>query len=51
MPLITPKSLIAVASILPTLAAVAVVLRFHVRRARTAFIGIDDWLILFALVS
>lgn len=50
MSLVTPKSVIAVGTVLPSLAAIAVGLRFYIRRSRTTSIGVDDWLILFALV-
>ncbi len=51
MVLVTPASVVAVGVTLPLLAAISVGLRFVVRRSRTAYIGVDDWLILFALVS
>jgi len=51
MVLVTPASVIAVGVVLPLLAAISVGLRFVVRRSRTAYVGVDDWLILFALVS
>ena len=46
----TPKTVIAVGAVLPALAAIAVSLRFYVRIARTKSVGVDDLLILFALV-
>jgi len=48
---VTPKTIIAVGAILPALAATAVGLRFYVRIARRTSVGLDDYLILFALVS
>ena len=48
---INPKSVIAVGTILPSLAAIAVALRFYARRRLDARIGSDDLLVLFALVG
>lgn len=48
---VTPKTIIAVGAVLPALAATAVGLRFYVRIARRTSVGLDDYLILFALVS
>ena len=48
---VTPKTIIAVGTVLPSLATVAVALRFYVRIARSTLVGLDDYLILFALVS
>ena len=42
---------ISVNVIMPALATVAVLLRFLARRRRRTAIGIDDWLIVIALVS
>ena len=47
----TPKTTIAVGAVLPSLAAIAVGLRFYVRFSRKIRVGLDDWLISFALVS
>lgn len=47
---VTPKTVIAVGAVLPALATIAVALRFYVRIARTKSVGVDDFLILFALV-
>ena len=47
---ITPAAVIAVSVILPTLAATAVASRFVVRSRQASGYGIDDWLILAALV-
>lgn len=47
---VTPKTIIAVGAILPAVATIAVLLRFYVRVAKTKSVGIDDYLILFALV-
>lgn len=48
---VTPKTTIAVGAVLPILAAIAVAFRFYVRIARRTSVGLDDCLILFALVS
>ena len=46
-----PPSIIAVSIVLPLLALVAVCLRFLVRqRVQPTYIGIDDWLVLGAVV-
>jgi len=50
MSTVTPKTVIAVGSVLPAVATVAVALRFYVRIARTKSVGLDDYLILLALV-
>jgi hypothetical protein len=47
---VTPKTVIAIGVVLPALAAIAVGLRFYVRIAKTKSVGVDDFLILFALV-
>ena len=47
---VTPRTVIAVGAVLPTLATVAVALRFYVRIAKTKSVGFDDCLIFFALV-
>ena len=51
MSYITPRSVIAVGSVLPGLAAIAVSLRFYGRLYKAGSVGIDDWLILCSLVS
>ena len=48
---VTPKTIIAVGAVLPSLAAIAVALRFYVRIARKNCVSWDDFSILFALVS
>ena len=48
---VNPKSVIAVGAVLPSLASVAVALRFYARRRLEAAIGLDDLLVLFALVG
>ncbi|KAA8570253.1 hypothetical protein EYC84_002565 [Monilinia fructicola] len=46
---VTPSSIIAVGAVMPSLALIAVSLRFYVKvKKRT--VGLDDWLILVALV-
>ncbi|QSZ32401.1 hypothetical protein DSL72_001975 [Monilinia vaccinii-corymbosi] len=46
---VTPSSIIAVGAVMPSLALIAVCLRFYVKvKKRT--VGLDDWLILVALV-
>ena len=46
-----PPSIIAISVVLPLLAVGAVILRFLVRlRWQPTYIGVDDWLILGALV-
>ena len=47
---VTPKTIIAVGAVLPSVATVAVSLRFYVRIWGTKSVGSDDYLILFALV-
>ncbi|KAF4629084.1 hypothetical protein G7Y89_g9066 [Cudoniella acicularis] len=47
---VTPASIIAVGAILPTIASIAVSLRFYVKIKRRTGIGHDDWLILFSLI-
>ncbi len=47
---VTPKTVIAVGTMLPAVATIAVALRFYVRIVRTKSVGFDDFLILFALV-
>ena len=47
---VTPKTIIAVYTVLSTLASVVVALRFYVRIARSTSVGLDDYLILCALV-
>ena len=47
---VTPKTIIAAGAVLPAVAAIAVSLRFHVRIAKTNSVGLDDYLILSALV-
>lgn len=47
---VTPRTIIAVGTALPALAAVAVALRFYVRILKKITLGCDDYLILFALV-
>lgn len=47
---ITPSAVIAVSTVLPTLAAIAVASRFVVQSRQAAKYGIDDWLILASLV-
>ena len=47
----TPGQVIAAAVVLPTLGIVAVLLRFRVRHVQKTGIGLDDWLILPAMVS
>ena len=48
---VNPKSIIAIGTILPSLATIAVALRFYARRRLKAVVGVDDMLVLFALVS
>ena len=48
---ITPPLLIAAGAIWPPVCATVVALRFLARRVQSVQIGIDDWLILPALVS
>ena len=48
---VNPKSVIAVGTVLPSLATVAVALRFYARRRLATVIGVDDLLVFFALVS
>ena len=48
---VNPNSVIAVGIILPSLASIAVSLRFYARRRSDAKIGADDLLVLFALVG
>lgn len=48
---VTPKTIIAVGAVLPSLAAIAVSLRFYVRIRLSPSVGLDDWLILVSLVS
>lgn len=50
MSYITPRSVIAVGSVLPGLAAMAVSLRFYVKLYKAGSVGIDDWLILCSLI-
>ena len=50
MSYITPKGVIAVGSVLPGLASIAVALRFYSRRLKGLSLGADDWLILCSLV-
>lgn len=46
---VTPSSIIAVGAVMPSLALIAVSLRFYVKvKKRT--VGLDDWLILVSLV-
>ena len=47
---VTLRTVIAVGTVLPAVAAIAVGLRFYVRSAKTKSVGLDDCLILFALV-
>ena len=47
---VEPPSVIAVGVLLPLLAAAAVTLRFHGRRANGVGFGIDDWLVLTSLI-
>ena len=47
---VTPRTVIAAGAVLPAVATIAVALRFHVRIAKTKSVGLDDCLILFALV-
>lgn len=46
----TPKTMIAVGAVLPTLVGIVVALRFYIRHTNTKPLGSDDFLILFALV-
>lgn len=48
---VTPMTIIAVGAVLPSLAAIAVSLRFYVRIRLSPSVGLDDWLILVSLVS
>ena len=46
-----PPSIVAISIVLPALSILAVCLRFLVRlRLKPTFIGIDDWLILAAVI-
>ena len=45
------QSFLAVAIVFPILATVFVVARFYCRRLKGVTLGMDDWLILAALVS
>ena len=47
---VTPKTIIAVGAVLPSVATIAVSLRFYVRIGGIKSVGSDDYLILFALV-
>lgn len=47
----TPNEIIAAGTVLPTLGVIIVALRFYNRRRSSAGIGLDDWLVLPALVS
>ncbi|KAH8590154.1 hypothetical protein B0O99DRAFT_521821 [Bisporella sp. PMI_857] len=47
---VTPTSVIVVGAALPTLASIAVALRFYIKLKRRTGIGLDDWLILFSLI-
>ena len=47
----TPQQVIAASVVLPALGLIAVSLRFRVRCIQKASIGLDDWTILFAMVS
>ena len=48
---ITPPLLIAAGAIWPPVCATVVALRFIARRVQSVQLGIDDWLVLPALVS
>ena len=48
---VTPKTVIAVGSVLPSLAAIAVSLRFYVRSRKSSSLGLDDWLIFLSAVN
>ena len=48
---ITPPLLIAAGAIWPPVCATVVALRFIARRVQNVQLGIDDWLVLPALVS
>ncbi|KAH6681448.1 hypothetical protein B0J14DRAFT_576443 [Halenospora varia] len=47
---VTPTSIIVVGAVLPTLASIAVALRFRIKLKGRTVIGLDDWLILFSLI-
>ncbi len=47
----TPSAVILIGVLFPVLGSVAVSLRFYTRHSQKAEIGIDDWLILPALVK
>ena len=49
--IVTPKTVIAVGVLLPAVAVIAVALRFYVRIVGTKSVGLDDTLILLALVN
>lgn len=48
--IVTPRTVIAVGAVLPSVAAVFVALRLYVRFSRKSSVGLDDCLIVFSSV-